>query len=268
MNKILKKTNLVKKNIFHIKISYITKLFYDFIIVDDAVSYFTVLKNKRIFFAWIILGLNAVTYDFLNPILTDVMNMLYGFDEATTGWMFCLMGVGYILSWLLTNYTSHYFSNRRLVVASLIINSIFTLFLGPSNLIRTNPQLLVTCVSLFLSGGASAHFVVPVYSELIEPGKYELGIQDSVINDLAAGISNTSYYLGQMVSYTVGGYLYSQVGFSSTIDSISIFVWSFAVLYFIWWDKSMFGSKDSEDELFLTNDDSKTLKLPLIDKLV
>jgi hypothetical protein len=81
----------------------------------------------------------------------------------------------------------------------------------------------VTLIALFLSGSSSAHFVVPVYSEIVDPGKFELGIDDSTMNDIAAGLSNTSYFLGQMVSYTAGGYIYSKVGFSSTIDTIAVY---------------------------------------------
>jgi hypothetical protein len=51
-----------------------------------------------------------------------------------------------------------------------------------------------------------------------------------------------------MVSYIGGSYLYSSVGFSHTIDSISIFIIAFTILYFVLCDKSMFGSKDITDE--------------------
>jgi len=78
-------------------------------------SYLTVLKNKRILFACIIYGMNAVTYDFLNPILSGAMNTYYGLTENSVGWMFCLMGMGYVISCQMTNFSLEYVSTRRLV---------------------------------------------------------------------------------------------------------------------------------------------------------
>jgi len=65
---------------------------------DNKVSYFTILKSKRVIFACIVVALNAITYDFLNPILASVMYTYYGITEARVGWLFFLMGTGYVLS--------------------------------------------------------------------------------------------------------------------------------------------------------------------------
>jgi MFS family permease len=215
---------------------------------DSDVNYLTVLKNKRILFAWIILAMNSVTYDFLNPILSDVMDTFYGMNEDMVGWMFWLMGVGYIVSCQMTNFSLRFVSNRRLVTMSLISNGIFLMFLGPSKILGTSPHLWVTCFGLFFSGASSAHFVVPVYSEILEAGKHEMGIDEQTINDLASGLSTTVVSLGQMFSYSVGGYVYEKAGFSSTIDLTAITVFVVAAWYFIWWDKSMLGSKDFVDD--------------------
>jgi len=105
--------------------------------------------------------------------------------------------------------------------------------LGPSSLLGTSPHFLITCVGLFFSGASSAHFVVPVYSEIIEPGRYELGIDENTINDLASGLSTTAYFVGQMMAYTVGGFVYEHNGFPLTIDMTSMLVFFIAILYFI-----------------------------------
>jgi len=230
------------------------------------VSYFDVLKNKRIMFAWIILGMNAITYDFLNPILSDVMNTYYGMSESMVGWMFCLMGWGYIASWQLTNFSLRHISNRRLVMLSLALNGVFIIFLGPSKILGTSPHLLVTCFALFFSGATSAHFVVPIYSEIIEPGKNELGIDEDVINDLASGLSTTVYALGQMVSFTVGGFVYEKAGFSGTIDATAILIFIVSGIYFIWCDKSVFGSRDFKEErrMSMYRVRNNSLKQPLM----
>lgn len=234
---------------------------------ETNVSYLDVLKNRRILFACCIIALNGITYDFLNPILTDVMNTLFNLDEQTAGWLFCLMGIGYVISCQLTNISTTFFSNRRIVLGALLVNVCATLMIGPSNLLGTNARLWVTLIALFISGGSSAHFVVPVYSEIIDPGKYELNIDDTTMNDIAAGLSNTSYFLGQMISYTAGGYIYSQVGFSSTIDSIAVFVAIVAVVYFVLCDKSMYGTKDiDEDDIANINMVRReSLRAPLLD---
>lgn len=200
---------------------------------ETNVTYMDVLKNKRILFACLILASNGITYDFLNPILTDVMHDMFNLDEQTVGWMFCLMGIGYVLSCQVTNVTSEFFSNRRIVEFSLVMNALATIMLGPSNILHTTSKLWITLIALFVSGASSAHFVVPVYSEIIDPGKYELNIDDATMNDIASGLSNTSYFLGQMISYTAGGYIYSTIGFSSTIDSIAVFTIALTILYFI-----------------------------------
>lgn len=234
------------------------------------VSYLDLLKNKRILFACIILAMNAITYDFLNPILSDVMSFYFGLNEDRVGWMFWLMGIGYVVSCQMVNYTLKYLSHRRAVTLSLFFNGVFILLLGPSNLLGTSARLWVTCIGLFFSGACSAHFVVPVYSELIEPGKHELGIDDNTINDLAAGLSYTVYNLGQMISYTAGGYIYEKAGFSATIDYTAIAIFAVAGAYFVWWDKSMFGTKDLESldssPIHLVNESS--LKDPLIENIV
>lgn len=51
-------------------------------------SYLKLISNKRIVFALLITGLNALTYDFLNPILSDVVDKYYGIKEGTVGWLF------------------------------------------------------------------------------------------------------------------------------------------------------------------------------------
>lgn len=234
------------------------------------VSYISVLKNPRIFFACIIFGLNSITYDFLSPILSDAMDVHFGLSEDTVGWMFCLMGMGYVVSCQLTNITTEYVSSRRLVLIALIGNAFWLLMMGPSNMLGTHARLWVTWIGLFLGGATSAHFVVPIYSEIIEPGIYELGIDDWAINDIASGLSSTTYFLGQMVSYTAGGYMYSQAGFSTTIDSISLFIFGFAIIYFIWWDKSLFGSRDyTEDDFYRHNSvRCNSLRQPLIETII
>lgn len=166
--------------------------------------------------------MNAMTYDFLTPILTDVMSFYYNLNEDMVGWMFCLMGVGYILSCRVVNYTLEYATNRRVVMTALVLNGIFTMLLGPSNILGTSARLWVTCIALFFSGATSAHFVIPVYSEIIDPGKHELGIDESTMNNLASGLSFTVYYLGQMISYMASGYVYEKAGFSATIDLTAI----------------------------------------------
>lgn len=55
---------------------------------ETDVTYWSLLKNRRVLFACIIIGLNAITYDFLNPILGDVLETFYGLDEQAVGWMF------------------------------------------------------------------------------------------------------------------------------------------------------------------------------------
>lgn len=84
-----------------------------------------------------------------------------------------------------------------------------------------------------MSGASSAFFTVPVYSEIVDPSYYELGVDENVINDLAASLSTISYYLGDMVGYVVGGYTYSKVGFSSTIDYLTLCILGLSVLYFV-----------------------------------
>jgi hypothetical protein len=66
--------------------------------------------------------------------------------------------------------------------------------LGPSNLLHTSGRLWVTVIALFVSGASSAHFVVPVYSEITDPGRYELNIDDGIMSDIASGLSNSAYF--------------------------------------------------------------------------
>lgn len=237
---------------------------------SSDVSYLSVMKNRRILFACIIYGMNAVTYDFLNPILSDVMNMFYGITEDTVGWMFCLMGMGYVLSCQLTNVSLNYISNRRCVAISLFWNGFFMLMLGPSNLLKTSPHFVLTCIGLFFWGFTSAHFVVPAYTEIIDPGRHELGIDEGTINDLASGLSTTMYFVGQMLAYTVGGFVYKTSGFSHTIDMTVMIVFSVAILYFIWWDKLTFGTKDYTEEDFPKSevDQEPSFKQPLMESFI
>lgn len=68
------------------------------------------------------------------------------------------------------------------------------MFLGASNILNTDAILWVTIIALFVSGISSGHFTVFIYSEIIEPGMYELGIEDHVINGIASGLSRTCYF--------------------------------------------------------------------------
>jgi DHA1 family solute carrier family 18 vesicular amine transporter 1/2 len=211
-------------------------------------SYLKLFTNRRILFACLITGLNSLTYDFLNPILSDVMYQYYGITEGAVGWLFWVMGIGYVLSWQLTNITSKYISNRRLIFFALLLNAMSTMLLGPSNILHTDAVLGVTLVALIVSGMSSGHFTVFIYSEIVEPAVHELNIDDNIVNGLASGLSRTMFFTGQMAAYSVGGYYYDAFGFSLTIDSIAIITFAIAASYFIWCDKSAYGPPDFEKQ--------------------
>jgi len=111
---------------------------------------------------------------------------------------------------------------------------------------------------------------VPVYSEIVGPGKHELGIDEDIITDLASGLSNTVYFLGQMIGYTTCSYVYTNVGFPATIDMLGTLLLTVAIAYFFMCDKSMLGSKDfdSDKELSQKVIFNEDIKAPLIDSIL
>lgn len=145
--------------------------------------------------------MNGITYDFLNPILSDVMGSYYGFSPSIVGWLFFLMGIGYVISCQFTNFTLSKLQNRRTTVLFMALNGLSIMYVGPSNLLSTHLNLYFTLMGLFASGVCSAHFLVPVFSEILDAGENELGIDEGSINDFASGLSTSSYFLGQMIGY-------------------------------------------------------------------
>jgi len=60
-----------------------------------------------------------------------------------------------------------------------------------------------------------------------------INLDDPLLNDKAAGIYNTFFYLGSIIGPPLGGFLNDEIGYRYTNDAMSLFSLAFALAYLL-----------------------------------
>lgn len=110
---------------------------------------------------------------------------------------------------------------------------------GPSQLLGVPMDIYIVSVALLIGGLSSAHTIIPTMPEIVDAGERELLYPKDVLTDLAAGLFNMNFAIGEVLGPLVGNYLYVSVGMPMTGDIIGLSIIGFSVLYFMACDVSM-----------------------------
>jgi MFS family permease len=196
-------------------------------------SYLNLLSNKRILFVNLALIVNIFQYTFIDPFLADRMLKDFGYGESFSGVMFFILGLGYAFACQFAYKTLQYLSNRRCFFVFFIINGLCTMMYGPSQILGIPMNIYVASAALLIGGLSSAHTIIPTMPEIIDAGEKELLYPRDVLTDLAAGLFNMNFAIGEVLGPLVGNYLYVSVGMPLTGDIIGLSVITFGVVYFI-----------------------------------
>jgi hypothetical protein len=124
---------------------------------------------------------------------------------------------------------------------------------GPSEILGLPMNIYIVSVALLVGGLSSAHTIIPTMPEIVDAGEKELLYPKDVLTDLAAGLFNMNFAIGEVLGPLVGNYLYVSVGMPLTGDIIGLTIIAFSVLYFIACDVSMPWNKAGKN-IFEKND--------------
>jgi MFS family permease len=122
---------------------------------------------------------------------------------------------------------------------------------GPSPHLGFSSNLTITIIALFIAGVASSYTLIPslpeilVETELCLPGEMTDHWRDRM-NDLASGMFNTFFALGNIFGPLLGNYSYVTIGFELTCEIIGLCLLIFAGIYFVVCDDMFFKVKERD----------------------
>ena len=214
-----------------------------FMLDTSKYSYSKMLSNRRILFANLGQLVNVYQYTFIDPFLANRMYEGFGLGAESTSLLFFILGIGYTAAWQGVFITLKSLSFRRWLYCFFILDGIWVMMYGPTELIPIPKSLVVISIFMFLSGVAWAHTTIPLLPEILEAGNQELNYPQEILNDFSSGLFNMSFAFGEILGPLIGNYLYVEYGMIKTWDFIGFFIIGFAILYFLIWDKTMHWNK-------------------------
>ena len=124
-------------------------------------------------------------------------------------------------------------SYRRCFFIFFVINGLCTIMYGPSEALQIPKNIVVVSVALLLGGLSSAHTIIPSMPEIIEAGEEELAYPSEILTDMASGLFNMNFAVGEVLGPLIGNQLYVTYGMGMTGDVIGMGVICFAIVYFV-----------------------------------
>jgi MFS family permease len=138
---------------------------------EAELSYYKLLKDRRIFFANCCVFLAVFQYAFIDPLLANYMHKAFAVGYHISGYFFLSIGVGYTISCLLVHVTLKRMSNMRVAIISCILLGVFTMMYSSSNILHLPKNMLLLAGAMFLAGIVNAHMVIPPMDEMLNVGQ-------------------------------------------------------------------------------------------------
>lgn len=194
--------------------------------VDDTlkeeahISYFELLKHKRVLFAAFVQFFNVLEFTMGTPIFGPRLIEDYGFSNAVVGLCFALPTFTYVLTGpIFLPIVTKGFEFRATMMTGFFILVIAGYLIGPSQLLGLPEYSSVLMImGLSLIGVGAAFTVIPVIPEMLNSVKGYYEGKDAQLSDNFSGIFNVAGGFGQIVGPMLAGYLHDQVGFNWTFD--------------------------------------------------
>lgn len=186
---------------------------------SNQLTYSKMIKNRFILFAMLSTMFNLYQFTFIEPFFADFLSKAHNIPESWMGVIFFIAGLGYFISCQTVHKALKYISNRRSIITAFLFSGLATSFYGPSALYHIGLNLPVTMAALFVGGLASAYTLLPTMIETINKATEMIegpvtDRQKDRINDLASGMFNCFFSIGNIIGPLVGNYLYVRKGFS------------------------------------------------------
>ncbi|CAI2367211.1 unnamed protein product [Moneuplotes crassus] len=203
-------------------------------------QYSELLTNKRILFACLCVFLAIFQYAFIDPILAEYVNSTFSLAPQTSGYFFLALGLGYLVSCVVSPMYLDYFSNMRVSIISCFLLGVFTMFYSSSYILAfLTPNMMVLALALFAAGVASSHLVITPMEEMIEVAKSSTDSESKILNDMCSGMYNMFFALGEIFGPMLGNLVFSFWGFPMICDALGIALMTFALVYFLACDFSL-----------------------------
>ncbi|CAI2367061.1 unnamed protein product [Moneuplotes crassus] len=209
---------------------------------DNTVKpkYSELLTNKRILFACMCVFISVFQYAFIDPILAEYVKDTFNLAPQTSGYFFLALGLGYMISCIISPMYLDYFSNMRVSMISCFLLGIFTIFYSSSYILTfLTPNMMVLSMALVAAGVANSHLVITPMEEMIEVAKSSTDSDSEMLNDMCSGLFNMFFALGEIFGPMIGNVIFSIWGFPMICDALGIACMVFAVLYFLACDLSI-----------------------------
>ena len=203
----------------------------------NKISYFQLLKNKRVLFAAISNFFNILFLTVGQPVFGPRLTRDYGLSDAWVGAWFALPTIFYIITgpFLLPKLTKG-FEQRALIMLGFFTFALSGYLVGPSQIFGFPSKSAVMMISaLCILGTGAAFTIIPIIPEMLDAVKDKYEGQLTELSDNFSAIFNISGGIGQVVGPTLAGLLSDEIGFRLTFDMIGTSVLLFNITYILWW---------------------------------
>ncbi|CAI2367531.1 unnamed protein product [Moneuplotes crassus] len=203
-------------------------------------KYSELLSNKRILFACLCVFIAVFQFAFIDPILAEYVENAFNFKPQTSGYFFLALGLGYMVSCIVSPMYLDYFSNMRVAMLSCFLLGVLTMFYSSSYILWfLTPNMLVLAMALLLAGIANSHLMITPMEEMIEGAKDLNDSESEGINDMCSGLFNMFFALGEIFGPMIGNLVFSICDFPTICDALGLICMIFAVIYFLTCDFSL-----------------------------
>ncbi|CAI2367189.1 unnamed protein product [Moneuplotes crassus] len=209
---------------------------------DEVIKpkYSELLSNKRIIFACLCIFIAVFQFAFIDPILAEYMKHAFNIEPQKSGYFFLALGLGYMISCIVSPMYLDYFSNMRVAMLSCFLLGVLTMFYSSSYILWfLTPNMLVLAMALLLAGIANSHLAITPMEEMIDVAQDFTGSDSEVLNDMCSGLFNMFFALGEIFGPMIGNVVFSLWGFPMICDILGVACMAFAVLYFLTCDFSL-----------------------------
>ncbi|CAI2367149.1 unnamed protein product [Moneuplotes crassus] len=207
---------------------------------EEKPKYSELLTTKRVVFACLCVFIAVFQFAFIDPILAEYMKETFNIQPQTSGYFFLALGLGYMISCIVSPFYLRYFSNMRVSMISCFILGIITIFYSSSYILWfLTPNMVVLTVALLLAGIANSHLMITPMEEMIEAAKGRTDSASEVLNDMCSGLFNMFFALGEIFGPMIGNLVFSLWSFAGMCDVLGVGCVIFAVVYFLSCDLSL-----------------------------
>lgn len=197
------------------------------------------MQSREVFFAMLASAMAMYNVTFFASFLAIVLQKKYGVADEDMGFYFVVLSIPYLFAALAFPLIFSKFPRKLLFVLCFFFSAFAIGMMGPSKILgmpdKSMPFMLI---GMFLLGFMQAFCFIPCLPEVMDviQIKYKIILGhdedfDAKLNDSISSLYNLFYCLSSLFGPILGGVMYDQLGYETTMDLNMVFVFLIFVAY-------------------------------------